>query len=137
MADLITTAQFTARTGRTLTAAETTQVEALIDDASALVADIVNDTAITGTWDATVAGSVPSSVIPVVVAMVRRGLENPNGYTSESVGTYSYSGGAGVGLWATREEARTIRKAVGTSAVGSLNLSSHLNYRVSWLDGAL
>ena len=47
MADLITSAQWTARTGRDLTGTEQTQLEALISDASALVVSIVNDATVT------------------------------------------------------------------------------------------
>lgn len=139
MADLITVAQFTDRTGRTLTASQTTQVEALIADASALVVDIVNDSTVTATWDAATPGTVPAAVVPVVVSMVRRALDNPHGYTSESVGSYSYNGAKTEGIFATRTEERTLRKVTGTAGVGALNLDSHLPYRapVAWLDGAL
>lgn len=139
MADLITTTQWVERTGRSLSASELMQVEALIVDASALVVDIVNDATVTDTWDAATPATVPASVVPVVVSMVRRGLDNPAGYTSESVGGYSYNGAAGTGVYATRSEAKVIRRAVGTSGVGSLNLDSYLHaypYN-SWLDGAL
>lgn len=136
MADLITIDQFEDRTGRTLTATQITQVEALISDASALVLDIVNDATITATWSSATA---PASIVPVVVGMVRRGIDNPHGYSGESVGGYSYSGASQSGVFASREEARTIRRAAGTSGIASLNLDSHLATRpvVSWLDGAL
>lgn len=141
MADLITTAQFEARTGRTLTASQTTQVNALIDDASALVIDIVNNATTTATWDAATPGTVPAGIIPVVVSMVRRGLDNPNGYRQESLGSYSYSIGPGdaSGIFATRAEARAIRRAAGTAGMAAINLESDLPYRahIAWLDGAL
>lgn len=140
MADLITVAQFEARTGRTLTGTQATQADALIDDASALAVDIVGDSTITDTWDAAVADTVPAAVVPVVVAMVRRGLDNPHGLTQESTESYSYSGASGRGVFATRQETRIIRKAAGTSGVGALNLESHLPGRIgatSWLDDAL
>lgn len=136
MADLITVAQFTDRTGRTLTASQTIQVEAFITDASALVVDIVNDSATTDTWTSATA---PASVVPVVVNMVRRALDNPHGYTSEGVGSYNYNGGKPEGIFATRLEERTIRKAASLSGFGTINLESDLplrHYDV-WLDGAL
>jgi hypothetical protein len=139
VADLITTDQFTDRTGRTLTASQTTQVEAFITDASALVVDIVNDSDTTDTWDAASAGTVPASIVPVVVNMVRRALDNPHGYTSEGVGSYNYNGGKTEGIFATRLEERTIRKAASLAGFGSINLESDLplrHYDV-WLDGAL
>lgn len=140
MADLITVDQFTDRTGRTLTVTQTIQVEAFITDASALVADIINDGDVTDTWEAATPGSVPASVVPVIVNMVRRALDNPHGYTSESVGSYNYNGGRTEGIFATRDEARTVRKAADKSSVGSMNLDSHFatrRYWLDWLEGAL
>ena len=140
MADLITTAQFTARTGRTLTATQTTQVEALISDASALVIDIVGDDDITDTWTAVTPATIPGAIVPVIVSMVRRGLDNPNGYTQESIGSYSYTRSeSSSGVFATRDEVRAIRKAISSSGIAALNLDSHLPVRghVVWLDGAL
>ena len=136
MADLITLAQFEARTGRSLTVTQILQAEALITDASALVVDIVNDATITDPWDD---ATVPASVVPVVVNMVRRGMDNPNGYGQESIGSYSYSSPNTSGLFANRDEARAVRKAAGTSGVAALNLDSYLATRpyVSWLDDAL
>lgn len=142
MADLITVQQWTARTGRDLTNTEYVQVEALIEDASALVANIVNDATVTDTWDATDPGTVPGAVVPVVVAMVRRGLDNPHGFTQENADGYSYSVASTTGVFATRYEAREVRKAAAKSPIGALNLSSHLpvsrreDYD-GYLDGAL
>lgn len=136
MADLITIDQFEVRSGRSLTSAQLTQAEALVTDASALVVSIVNDADVTDSWTSI---TVPASVVPVVVGMVRRGIDNPNGYQSESIGSYSYSGASASGVFATREEARVIRRAAGTSGVSSLNLDGHLplGHRDIWLDGAL
>jgi hypothetical protein len=137
VADLITTTQYLARTGLVLADINTDQVSALISDASALVVDVVNDTDVTDTWDDT---TVPASVVPVVVAMIRRAIDNPNGYRSESIDGYSFTGAATTGLFATRDETRVIRRAVGTSGVGALNLESDLHYPLGtdwWLQGAL
>jgi hypothetical protein len=103
------------------------------------VVDIVNDSDTTDTWDAASAGTVPASIVPVVVNMVRRALDNPHGYTSEGVGSYNYNGGKTEGIFATRLEERTIRKAASLAGFGSINLESDLplrHYDV-WLDGAL
>lgn len=126
MADLITVLQWTDRTGRSLSSTEQTQVEALIEDASALVVNIVNDADVTDGWDAATSGTVPGAVVPVVVAMVRRGLDNPHGFTQENADGYSYSVASTAGVFASRREAREVRKAAAKSPVGALNLSSHL-----------
>lgn len=142
MADLITVLQWTDRTGRTLSATEQTQVEALIEDASALVVNIVNDADVTDVWDAATPQTVPGAVVPVVVAMVRRGLDNPHGFTQENADGYSYSVASTTGVFATRREAREVRKAAAKSPVGALNLSSYVptsprDRLDSYLDGAL
>lgn len=126
MADLITVAQWTDRTGRTLSASELTQVGALIEDASALVVNIVADATVTDVWDAATPETVPGAVVPVVVAMVRRGLDNPHGFSQENADGYSYSSAATSGVFASRHEAREVRKAASKSPVAALNLSSHL-----------
>lgn len=128
MADLITVAQFTDRTGRSLSATQSAQVEALITDASALVVDIVNDGTTTDAWDAATADTVPASIVPVVKDMVLRGLDNPHGFTSETAeGGYSYSGPGGT-VFASRDEVRAIRRAVKRSGASSLDLTSYLPY---------
>jgi len=127
MADFITATQWTDRTGRTLSSAEQVhQLDALIEDASALVVNIVNDATVTDLWDAHTPGTVPGAVVPVVVAMVRRGLDNPHGFSQENADGYSYSVGSTTGVFATRYEAREVRKAAAKSQMGALNLSSHL-----------
>lgn len=137
MAGLITVDTFETRTGRTLTAQQAAQVSALITDASALVVDIVNNTVVTSVWTAPEA--VPASLVPVVVSMVRRGLDNPGGYESETIGSYRYSGASQAGIFATRQEVKAIRRAVGSDSVTAMNLEAGWPGRTSWswLDGAL
>src|SRR5690606_39764625 len=88
MADLITLEMYTVRLGRTLNAAQTAQAEAFISDASALVRRIAS-----GELDAVNPDNVPSEIIPVIVGMVRRGIENPRGVDSERIGDYQWAGG--------------------------------------------
>jgi hypothetical protein len=127
MADLITRAQFEARLGgRTLTAAEQTQVDGLITDASALAVDIISDSTITADWDVETVGTVPAAVVPVVVAMVRRGLDNPLGFTSERQGEYSYQGASSAGVFATDAEARALRRIAGRGGISALDLTADL-----------
>jgi hypothetical protein len=134
VADLITLEQFEVRTGLVLTPTQTAQVEALITDASALVVDIAADPDVTGTWTS---ATVPPAVVPVVVSMVRRGFENPHGFTQETTPGYSYSGASGNGIFATRDEARTIRRAAGSWS--TIHLDGYLPGAgaTSWLRGAL
>lgn len=118
---LITTTQLTDRLGRVLDATQTTQAEAFIDDASALVlqiADLETD------WtDA----DVPDAVVPVVVNMVRRALENPRGLTSEQIGNYQWQASAGSSaIYATTQERRIIRRSAGKLSIGTVALEGYL-----------
>lgn len=96
---------------------EQEQIEALIDDVSALVLQIANlDTA----WTLS---TCPSSVVPVVVSMVRRAVENPRGLSGEQLGDYQWQAGQGVTaatIYATKREERVIRRAAGRAPVESL-----------------
>lgn len=142
MADLITVEQFATRTRRTFAdgSDELAQLEALITDASALIVDtILNDT-ITADWDAATPSSVPAGVLPVITAMVRRGLDNPHGFTSERSFEYQYQGASDAGVFATDREAKALRRAAGRPGLTSRNLDADLPLRqnavTDWLEGA-
>lgn len=142
MADLITVEQFEARTMRTFAdaSAELAQLEALIADASALIVDTILDATVTADWDAATPGSVPAGVLPVITAMVRRGLDNPHGFTSERSFEYQYQGASDAGVFATDREAKALRRAAGRPGLTSRNLDADLPLRRgagdSWLEGA-
>lgn len=123
MADLITLEMYTVRLGRTLNAAQTAQAEAFISDASALVRRIAS-----GGLDTVNPDNVPSEIIPVVVGMVRRGIENPRGINSERIGDYQWSGGGG--LYATDEEAAIIQGAAGLNVIREVTLTNDLPDRL-------
>ncbi len=106
------------------------QAGALIDDASALVREIAG-------WDDDEPTSVPAAVVPVVVSMVRRGLDNPHGHESEQVGNYRYLGAHTTGVFATAREAKTIRRAAGKAGVGTVGLEGYLLPETGrWQDGS-
>lgn len=144
MADLITVAEFSARTARTFAdgSAELAQLEATITDASALVVDVVNSAAITDEWSA---GSVPGGVLPILKRMIERGLDNPHGFDSERTFEYQYGGASGDGIVATRDEARALRRSAGRSQLVGVNLEGYMptpdrgasTAGRDWLDGAL
>lgn len=121
MAGLITLPELLARPG--FDGIDSTEAEALIEDASAEVRDLVSPL-----LDDVEMPDTPGSVVSVVVSMVRRGRSNPLGHTQEQLGDYGYSlGGAGVAtLYLTRREKRIIRRAVGKLGAGSLNMEGDL-----------
>lgn len=123
MADLITLEMYTTRLGRTLNTAQSNQASAYITDASALVRRIAGTE-----LDAVDALAVHPVIVPIVVAMVRRGIENPRGNTSERIGDYQWAGGGG--LYATDEEAAIIQGAVGANVIREVTLTNDVPDRL-------
>jgi hypothetical protein len=108
-------------------------LEPLIEQASGLVIDhaapYLDDA------DAT---TCPSTVATVISAMIRRGLGNPRGAQSETLGDYTYSMGSDGGvptLYMTRREERKVRKAVGRLGAGTLAMEGYLPVQRSELTG--
>lgn len=117
-----------ARLGVTLTATQTTQVEAYIDDASAIVLDVGDPE-----WTSV---DVPAAVKGVVFQMVRRAYKNPEGYRSEQIGEYRYSRSDDVaagGLTMTRQELRVVRRAAGLANVGTVGVRRPNDYERQWV----
>lgn len=143
MADLITVEQFAARTNRSFESGsgELAQLQALIVDASALVVDVVRDATITDDWNADDEGTVPAGVLPVITAMIRRGIDNPHGFTSERSFEYQYQGASDAGVFATDLEARALRRAAGLSSLRAVELEGYMpitrDAGTSWLEGTL
>lgn len=124
---LITVQDLEARLGRTLNPTEATQASTLIDDASFLVMDIAGtDFMVDGVL------AVPGSVVPVVVAMVRRAMENPLGRTGENLGDFGWQQNAGgvtpATLFPTKREIRIVRRAVQKPRYGAVTLEGQLPY---------
>lgn len=123
MAALATTVDFATRYGRYLETDEYGLVDALLTDASALVADVAD---LTTAWTA---ATVPATVLTVVCAVVRRALDNPSGLQGESIGDYTWRGakaGETSTVYLTADEKRIVRRAAGRLAVGTVTLTSDL-----------
>lgn len=140
MTDLISIEQLEVRLMRDLVEPERAAALAFITDASALAVLSVNDSAVTDDWTE----GNPAALVPVIVGMVRRALDNPHGYTSEQNSGYLYQGGKTEGIFATPEEVAAIRKAAGLGVMGAITLTvdlpgtQHTEYgTLSWLDGAV
>ena len=106
------------RLGRKLASeAETGRVVALLDDASALVRDVAG-----ATWvdeDGTEhPDRVPPTIRYVVLRAVDRAIRNPDGFSAESDGDYSYQRiGVEPGIYLTPGEERAIRRAMGRTGL--------------------
>lgn len=116
MAGLITVADLVARPG--FEGLDSTQAEALITDASALVRDVVAPD-----LDDVEAPDTPPGVVPVIVNMVRRGLSNPHGHTQASLGDHSYSAGS-VTLYLTDDEEELVRRALAKAGFVAVPMSN-------------
>jgi hypothetical protein len=105
-----------ARLGRTFEGAEATRVIALLDDASSLVRDVAGKDWIdpdTGALE-----PVPGTVRATVLRAVERAVRNPEGFSAESAGDYSYQRtGVQPGIYLTEAEEKAIRRAIGKSGL--------------------
>lgn len=124
---LVTVEQLEARLGEEFSGTKLAQVEALLDDASALVRQVGRTE-----FDP----PVPAVIVTVVTQMLRRALDNPGELTAEQIGSYGYqaqqpspSGGS---IYVTRAERRIIREAAGRPAVIGISMDTGLGDPRSW-----
>lgn len=113
---LVALSDVEARLGTTYPTGEVARPLAVIDDASALVRAEAGRT-----WVDPVTAvllDVPPAIKAVTLRVAIRAIENPEGFTAESGGDYSYSRkGVEDGVYLTDREARMIRKVVGKSGL--------------------
>jgi hypothetical protein len=129
VAGLITVAELTARPG--FEDLDSGQATALIADASALVREAAEPE-----LDDVESPNAPPAIVPVLVSMIRRGLDNPRGNAQETLGDYSYTAGNAGGvatLYLTRRERRIVRRAAGKLGAGSLVMTGDLPVQPSEL----
>lgn len=106
------------RLGRKITSeAEVGRVVALLDDASALVRDVAGTTWVDS--DGTNhPEQVPNSIRYAVLRAVDRAMRNPDGFSAESDGDYSYQRtGVEPGIYLTPGEEKAIRRAMGRTGL--------------------
>lgn len=131
MTALMSVTQYEARAGRTFSGVGLAQVEAYLDDASAIVRRIAatrDDDEIS--LDAVDYTNVPPELLPIIFNMVQRGISNPRGLTSETLGDYSYSQTADRTIYATSEEEKLILAAVNRTIVSHLTLEGAMPERL-------
>jgi hypothetical protein len=123
--------EFQVRYENTVAPADEERVAAFLEDACALVSDIVGAT-VTAAWDEDGSGTAaPGGIVAAVCAAARRAYDNPGGLQGETIGDYSWrAGSAGVGaslgVYFTPAEVRQIRRAAGLSGVGTIELEGML-----------
>ena len=132
MAGLVTLEFVQARPG--FGGADETELQANIDDASALVR-----LACKPNLDDTTSDDCPEAIAAVIVNMVRRGTSNPRGNQQETLGDYSYSAGSDGGvatIYLTKREVKIVRKASETLGATTLAMEGYLPVQRSEIEGA-
>lgn len=100
------------------------RAQAALDDASAEVRAAVDGEE---TWvdEDGLLTEVPDIVQVVTIAVARRAFVNPEGISQESVAAYGVSYATGSGdVYLTRKERQKVRRAVGLSSLGTIELGS-------------
>jgi hypothetical protein len=112
MIPLASVADIEARLGRKLSPEEKLRAEGVLEDISGLVRDIVGRDFLNEAGTDLV--GVPHTVLAVVRKAAERAMRNPEGYSGESTGDYSYQRrGVEDGVYLTEAEERLIRRALG------------------------
>lgn len=109
--------------GRSLPGRKKVQAERLLAAASDEVRRIAE-----GELDGTAVDEAPGGVNLVLFSMVTRGATNPKGLSGERIADYQAQGMRPV--YATDEEQRDIRRAVGLPTVREVQFTSHLPQRL-------
>lgn len=99
------------------------KVQALLDDASALVLEAV--TGSTASW-VTGEEDPPRTVVMVVTGAAHRALRHADGVVREQLGQHAvtYRADDSWDIWLTDEEERIVRKAAGLSSARTVTLVS-------------
>lgn len=116
---LATIPELSARTGEI---SDLSRALALLADASALIRAEANYTWIDADGDLE---EVPALIVMVCCKVVERVLSNPEGLSGEAIGGYSAQfSNASSDVYLTKQERRLVRKAAGTTPIGTIELES-------------
>jgi hypothetical protein len=123
------------RMGRTFEGVEAARVLALLVDAS----DLVRDVAGGKTWidpETEALQKVPGSVRWAVLRAVDRAVRNPEGYSAESAGDYSFQRtGVQPGVYLTEGEEKAVRRSLGKSGLWNQPVTrNEEEFQTVWLN---
>lgn len=135
MEPLATVTDLEIRLGRTFESSEVARALALLEDASELVRDVAGGK----TWIDDTTGElqkVPGSVRWVVLRAAERAVRNPEGYSAESAGDYSFQRtGVQPGIYLTEGEEKAVRRALGKSGLWTQPVTRNEEvYQTVWLN---
>jgi len=121
---LATVTELDARTPGGIPSDEEIRAQAVIEDVSAFVSDLVDaDTA--ETWDNE---GAPGSVVAVVCAAAGRALVNPYQHASVTEGNFTWRADNTSGVWLTNDEKATVRRAAGIPGWASVEIEHHYGF---------
>ena len=124
MASFATVAEFAARLPGPLLADEELRAEAVLEDVSAIVADLVDgDTA--QQWSE---NGAPASVVAVVCSASHRAMVNPLQHASVTEGSYTWRADNVSGVWLTPDEKSTVRRAAGIPGWSSVEKTTEYGF---------
>lgn len=106
-----------------LQGADLARANASLEDASSLVRAEAGKPWLDGD-DVT----APAQVVTIVIKAALREYKNPDGFTSEQIGDYSYRTDATGGVYLTEEERRIVRNAAGTGGAGLYDVRIQSSY---------
>lgn len=107
-----------------LQGADLARAQAALEDASALVRAEAGKT-----WlDEDGLVTAPAQVVTIVIKASLREYKNPDGFTSEQMGDYSYRTDNAGGVYLTEDERRIVRDAAGASAAGIWDVRVQSSY---------
>lgn len=125
-----TVADLSVRVPGELPSDETARAQALLEDVSALVADLVDDATAEG-WEQ---DGAPASVQAVVCSAAYRALVNPLQHASVTEGSYTWRADNVSGVWLTDDEKMIVRRAGGIPGWSAVEKTTEYGFRLDdWL----
>ena len=121
---LATLTELDARTPGGIPADDQIRAQAILDDVSGFVLDLVDNE--TGEqWDT---NGAPVAVVAVVCAAAGRVLVNPYQHASVTEGNYTWRADNTSGVWLTNDEKTTVRRAAGIPGWSSVEKEHHYGF---------
>lgn len=110
-----------------LQGADLARANASLEDASALVRAEAGKSWLAEQEEAVVV-TAPDQVVTIVIKAALREYKNPDGFSSEQIGDYSYRTDNTGGVYLTEEERRIVREAAGAGAHGLWDVRVQSSY---------
>ncbi|MFW6091491.1 MAG: hypothetical protein ACODAF_06400 [Actinomycetota bacterium] len=108
-----------------LSPADRTRADAFLDDASAQIRRVIDRDDPDDVYPDAPDG-VPGDLVPIIVRVVHRALENPLGLTAATQGNHTWQAGRtrSSGVYLTKEDREEIRIAAGAAQLRVVTLTS-------------